>query len=111
MLLGLTAEAWGSIGTVAGVVGMTGASIIAWGSNATKRAHDLELESVNKAIEHLDASQKASWVHVDDLRINAVRRQDQDKLREEFRNDIRTLGDRLEQAITALRNDIHRGGN
>lgn len=110
MILGLSPEAWGAVGTVAGAVGVGASGIFGWFSAASKRAHDLETEQTGREITRLDASLKAAWVVLDDLRFNAVRKHDQDKLREEFREDVRALGDRLEAAITALRNDIHRGG-
>lgn len=72
-----------------------------------KEVHESATASA-KQDELAAASLKAAWVVLDDLRFNAVRRQDQDKMREEFRADMKTLGDRLEAAITALRNDIHR---
>lgn len=108
-MMGLTPDAWGAIGTVAGVVGMAGAGIMGTLNAATKKAHDLEADQMLKDIKRVDDSQKAAWIILDDLRFNAARRQDQDKLREEFRADVRALGDRLEAAISALRDDIHRG--
>lgn len=109
-MLGLSAEAWGAIGTVLGILGTIAATITNRISASDKRAHDLEMKQVNESIERIDASMKKVWEYVDDLRINAVRRADQDRLRDEFRADIKTLGDRLEGAITALRDDIHRNG-
>lgn len=107
-MLGLTPDAWGALGAAAGALGTGVAMIYGRVQAGDKRAHDLETEQTRKDIERLDASQKAAWVHVDDLRFNAVRRQDQDKLREEFRADIKALGDRVEAAISALRDEIHR---
>lgn len=108
MMLGLSGDSWGAIGAVIGA--MSAAVTFLYGriSAGDKRAHDLEAEQTKKDLERLDASQKAAWVILDDLRFNAVRKQDQDKLREEFRADMRALGDRLEAAISALRDDIHR---
>lgn len=109
MLLGLSPEAWGGVGACAGVVGTGAAAVFGWVGAANKRAHDLEKGQIDKDVAGLEAKVKAAFVILDDLRFNAVRKQDQDKLREEFRGDMRALGDRLEAAITALRNDIHRG--
>ncbi len=108
MMLGIAPESWGAAGTVAGAIGTAAAVLYGRIQVSDKRAHELEMESVTESIARIEASQKAAWVHVDDLRINAVRRQDQDRLRDEFRNDMKALGDRVEQAITALRDDIHR---
>lgn len=107
-MLGLSAEAWGALGTIAGTIAFVFSGVVGWAGNTARRAHDLEANQRQKDIDRMDASLKASWVHVDDLRINAVRRADQDRLREEFRADVRALGDRLEAAIGALRDDIHR---
>lgn len=107
-MLGMSAESWGAVGATAGVIGTGVAGLFGWVNAAQQRAHDLEMAQVDKDIKRIDESQKAAWVIIDDLRFNAVRRQDQDKLREEFRGDMKALGDRLEAAITALRNDIHR---
>jgi hypothetical protein len=118
-MLGLSAEAWGAIGTIAGVVGAGAAAVIGWAANANKKSHNLEMEairaridlqddSVLKDIDRIEISLRKAWEYVDDLRINAVRRVDQDRLREEFRADVKALGDRLVAEITALRNDIHR---
>ncbi len=118
-MLGLNPDTWGALGTAAGGIGTLAAVIYGRIAAADKRAHDLETENMKdsieeqgahfqKEIDRVEASLKAAWVHVDDLRINAVRRADQDRLREEFRADIKTLGDRLVAELTALRNDIHR---
>lgn len=107
-MLGLSPDAWGAFGAIAGGVGTAAAVVYGRIAAGDKRAHDLEMEQIDKSIESLEASKKATWVILDDLRFNTVRRQDQDKLREEFRGDMKALGDRLEGAITALRNDIHR---
>ena len=90
------------------LVGTAAAAITNRIAASDKRAHDLEMKQVNESIERLDTSMKKAWEYVDDLRINAVRRQDQDRLREEFRADIKAMGDRLVAELTALRNDIHR---
>lgn len=108
-MLGLTADGWGAIGTIAGTVGVGASALYARIAKSDKRAHDLENEQFKKDIDRVDASQKAAWVVLDDLRFNSVRKQDQDRLRDEFRADMKILGDRLEAAITALREDIHRG--
>lgn len=66
-----------------------------------------DVSSMAKQNELNAASLKAAWVVIDDLRINGVRRVDQDRLREEFRSDMKALGDRLVAELTALRADIH----
>lgn len=104
----MSAEAWGSIGTVAGTLGMGVSLIYSRIAAADKRAHDLETEQIQKDVARVDASLKASWLALDDLRFNAVRKQDQDKMRDEFRADVKALGDRLEAAIASLRADLHR---
>jgi Flp pilus assembly protein TadB len=107
-MFGLSADTWGALGAIAGLVGTAAAAITNRIAASDKRAHDLEMKQVNESIERLDTSMKKAWEYVDDLRINAVRRQDQDRLREEFRADIKAMGDRLVAELTALRNDIHR---
>jgi hypothetical protein len=107
-MLGLAPDTWGALGVVAGAVGTLVAAVYGRISASDKRAHDLELSKISDDVERLDKSVKAAWLILDDLRFNAVRKQDQDRLRDEFRADVKALGDRLEIAITALRNDIHR---
>jgi flagellar motility protein MotE (MotC chaperone) len=118
-MLGLNPDQWGALGTAAGGVGTLVAIVYGRIAAADKRAHELEMEAIKDSIEdqreyfqkevdRIDTSLRKAWEHVDDLRINAVRRADQDRLRDEFRADIKTLGDRLVAELTALRNDIHR---
>lgn len=109
-MLGLSAEAWGGIGTIIGTMGAGASFIVSRINVGDKRAHDLEMTQITDGAERLDASLKKAWDMIDDLRLNTVRRQEQDKLREELRADMKVLGDRLEVAIMALRDDIHRGG-
>lgn len=109
MMLGLSPDAWGAIGTIAGTVGVGASAIYSRIASGERRAHELEMSLTKKEFDRVDASLKASWVILDDLRFNSVRKQDQDRLRDEFRADMKILGDRLEAAITALREDIHRG--
>lgn len=106
-MLGISAEAWGAIGTILGVVGTIASVVYGRLAAADKRAHVLEMEQISKDLARMDASLKAAWAILDDLRFTSVRRADLDKQRDEFRADIKALGDRLVAEITSLRNDIH----
>lgn len=124
-MLGISADTWGALGAVAGGIGTIVAIVYGRIAAADKKAHDLEMaaqsnaiadqaeafskevEALGKDIARVETSLTKAWTYVDDLRINAVRRADQDRLREEFRADVKALGDRLIAEITNLRNDIH----
>ena len=106
-MLGLSADTWGALGAVAGAAGTLASIVYGRIAAADKRAHDLEMEQFANDNERLSKSMDAAWRILDDLRFNAVRKGDQDRLRDEFRADVKALGDRLEGAITALRDEIH----
>ncbi|MDD5301489.1 MAG: hypothetical protein PHS14_00155 [Elusimicrobia bacterium] len=111
-MLGLPPEAAvGLVGAVTGSVSIIASGVLTWATNNSRREHDLEMKQKQDDLDRLEASQRKAWEYLDDLRINAVRRVDQDRLREEFRADIKVLGDRLEAAIGALRADLHKGGS
>ena len=135
-MLGVSNEAWLSSGTIIGAVGTIAVPVVGWVFASIRAKHAAELAAVlasckadiekaksDVAIEIKDlenelraaekqddlhtASLKQAWTVLDDLRINGVRKQDQDRLRDEVRADMRTRGDRLEAAINALSEDIH----
>jgi hypothetical protein len=129
-MLGITNEVWMATGTVVGAVGTVGIPIAGWAFSAVRAKHasdqaaireacknDIDkvrseaasaAREIGKAQELVEASLKAAWVVLDDLRINGVRKQDQDRLRDEFRADMKAFAERLEKAIGDLRDDIHR---
>lgn len=136
-MFGISLEVWGAVGTIAAAGATVGTPIVGWAVSAMRAKHAAELSALRQEFkadvqverattaaaikdvanvtanaqkqEDLSmASLKAAWVVIDDLRINGVRKQDQERLRDEFRSDMKVLGDRVEAAITALRDDIHR---
>jgi predicted lipase len=105
-MMGLAAETWGSIGTVAGVFGMGVSFIYGRIAAGDKRAHDLEIEQMTNNINRIENNQKTAWSKIDELRENAVHKSDLKEYRSEVKQDMKDLGDRLEAAIAALRKDI-----
>jgi hypothetical protein len=136
MILGYSTDAWAALGTVLGAVGTLGLPVVSWvaaGKRAQHRAelaaakaqaekerielkaqfdaavHDLTLAAgtIERDLGALKTSVSAAWQEVHELRVTSVPRAEQEKLRDEFRSDLRAMGDRLEGAINALRNDLH----
>lgn len=112
------------IGKVGGAGGLTGVIIsflLHRNVAQTKKEHDLELAALKTDYEgkiaklesdlrRAEASGAAAWVKLDDLRDNVVRKAELKEYREEIRQDIRDLGERLEkkvgESIEALRREL-----
>jgi hypothetical protein len=141
-MLGISNEVWGAVGTVAGAVAAVAVPITGWAFSILRAKHVAELGEIRKdaaadlekvrleiissikdvvndvvaqekQIELNVASLKAAWLVLDDLRINGVRKADQDRLRDELKQDFSKMREELLGAIKDLKNDIHnnqRGG-
>lgn len=118
-MFGFSESTWGAIGVIG--AGASGVITFIYGRIAAsdKKAHEAEMESLKTAnknttdnlqreLERQDTSLEQAWKKIDELRENVVRKADLREYRAEVKQDMKDLGDRLEGAITALRNDIHR---
>lgn len=101
------------IGAVLGLVGTAGAGVAAYVGAANKRAHEAEMALAKSQIEKLEGdletqrrNLEAAWKKLDELRDTAVRRAEWKEYREEVRADMNRLGDRLEDAIKQLRDEL-----
>lgn len=119
MILGISSDGWAMIGVVAGGISTMASGLMARANVATKKAHELELQSVRDAnageiksltssVDRLETSHKAAWDKIDDLRENAVRKAELKEYRAELKHDIEELGTRLERLFKdALDNFRH----
>ena len=105
------------IGAVLGLLGTVGAGVVAYVASVNKRAHEAEMAlskaQLTKMQEDLDVQRRnleAAWKKLDELRDTAVRRAEWKEYREEVRADMNRLGDRLEDAIKQLRDELRGKG-